>query len=101
MIKLLKYWLLNRVIKNPTLSAEVYQMMYNGRLFVRPANENIIQQPSLQFFDNNLSSVAVPSQQDKRRELMIALGELKGKTIKTKQDKESIGILEAALKNVN
>lgn len=105
MIKLLKYWLLNRVIKNPTLSAEVYQMMYNHRTFVRPVET--LQQP---FFPPKIevkpvlptiSSVAVqPSTSNRRKEMMAALSELKSKSFKTKQDKESIGILEVALKNV-
>ena len=96
MIKLLKFWLLNRVIKNPTLSAEIYQMMYQNRVFIRPATPHI-EQTSIP-----VSSVSVPSSSsNRRRELLAALTELKSKPLKTKQDKESIGMLEAALKNVN
>lgn len=96
MIKLLKFWLLNRVIKNPTLSAEIYQMMYQNRVFVRPAT------PYVEQTSTPVSSVSVPSSSsNRRRELLAALTELKSKPLKTKQDKESIGMLEAALKNVN
>lgn len=96
MIKLLKFWLLNRVIKNPTLSAEIYQMMYQNRVFVRPAT------PYVEQTSTPVSAVSVPSSSsNRRRELLAALTELKSKPLKTKQDKESIGMLEAALKNVN
>jgi hypothetical protein len=96
MIKLLKFWLLNRVIKNPTLSAEIYQMMYQNRVFVRPAT------PYVEQTSTPVSSVPVSSpSSNRRRELLAALTELKSKPLKTKQDKESIGIMEAALKNVN
>jgi len=96
MIKLLKFWLLNRVIKNPTLSAEIYQMMYQNRVFIRLAT------PVEQTSTTPVSSVSVaPSSSNRRRELLSALTELKSKPLKTKQDKESIGMLEAALKNVN
>lgn len=95
MMKLLKFWLLNRVIKNPTLSAEVYQMMYQNRLFFRP-HTTIVEQVS-----QPISVIPVKPNSSQRRELLSALTELKSKTVKTKQDKESIGMLEAALKNVN
>ena len=106
MKEIIRFWLLNRVIKNTTLTAEIYQMMYNHRTFVRPVET--LQQP---FFPPKIevkpvlptiSSVAVQtSTSNRRKEMMAALSELKSKTIKTKQDKDSIGILEAALKNVN
>lgn len=103
MIKLLKFWLLNRVIKNPTLSAEIYQMMYERRVFVRPSATTT--QPTFVDIDSPLMSTssltATSSFSNKRRELLSALTELKSKPLKTKQDKESIGMLEAALKNVN
>ena len=94
MIKLIRFWLLNRVVKSPVLSAEIYQMMYQNRIFLRPT------QPQVEV--NTISSVpVVPSSSNQRRDLMTALTELKSKSFKTKQDKDSIGILEAALKNVN
>lgn len=96
MIKLLKFWLLNRVIKNPTLSAEIYQMMYQGRVFLRPATTS--PEP---VFTSTSSVPTTPTSSNQRRELLVALTELKSKPLKTKQDKESIGMLEAALKNVH
>ena len=104
MIKLLKFWLLNRVIKNPTLSAEIYQMMYERRVFIRPSATTT--QPNFVDIDSPLMSASSltatsSSFSNKRRELLSALTELKSKPLKTKQDKESIGMLEAALKNVN
>ena len=97
MIKLLKFWLLNRVIKNPTLSAEIYQMMYQNRVFIRPAT------PYVEQTQKPISSISVPPSHssNRRSELLSALTELKSKPLKTKQDRESIGMLEAALKNVN
>jgi len=106
MKEFIRFWLLNRVIKNTTLTAEIYQMIYHYRTFLRPSETQ--QQP---FFppkiegksvSPTISSVGVqPSISNRRKEMMSALSELKAKIIKTKQDKDSIGILEAAIKNVN
>ena len=105
MIKLLKFWLLNRVIKNPTLSAEIYQMMYERRVFIRPSatttQPNFVDIDSPLMSASSLTATSSSSFSNKRRELLSALTELKSKPLKTKQDKESIGMLEAALKNVN
>lgn len=81
-------------------------MMYNHRPFVRPieTQQQLFFPPKTEVKSvlPTISSVAVqPSTSNRRKEMMSALSELKAKTIKTKQDKDSIGILEAALKNVN
>jgi len=41
-----------------------------------------------------------PSKLNKKEELMVALSYLNNKTVKTKQDKESIYSLEMVLKNI-
>lgn len=71
-------------------------MMYQNRLFVRqPKLAPEQNPPTVNSVSNSLSGSS------RRRELLAALSELKSKPLKTKQDKESIGVLEAALKNVN
>ena len=96
-IKIVKFYLLNRITKDPILSAQIYNMMYQRG------------QPPLKS-DFKVSTIEIPKSVPKisevkpqfnsrRQELMDALQELKSKNIKTKQDKESIAIIEATLKN--
>lgn len=107
MKEIIRFWLLNRVIKNTTLTAEIYQMLYNHRTFVRPVEFNTFNEVYLEPSELSLdatpftSSTTTPSISNRKRELTSALVELKSKPFKSKQDKDSIGILEAALKNVN
>ena len=107
MKEIIRFWLLNRVIKNTTLSAEIYQMLYKNKTFVRPVELTPIREVYFEPIAPVMSSVpsnyspTISTSSNRRKELSSALAELKSKPLKTKQDKESIGMLEAALKNVN
>lgn len=105
MKEIIRFWLLKRVIKNTELTAEIYQMLYKHKTYVRAVPPQPQVQPTWEIPKPVLSSVFVnppvlpklPS--DRNTELMAALRELESKSIKTKQDKDSIGIIKAALKN--
>ena len=94
MKQILRFWLLNRITKNPQLSAEIYQMIYHNRVFTR--NDYAISKINE---TSSVQSIATNSVSNRKKEMISALNELKSKSIKTKQDKESISIIEAALKN--
>ena len=81
-------------------------MLYKHKTYVRAVPPQVVVQPTWEIPKPVLSSVLVnppvppklPT--DRKTELMAALRELESKSIKTKQDKDSIGIIKAALKNV-
>ena len=96
-MKIVKFYLLNRITKDPVLSAQIYNMMYHRG---QPPSKsdfkiNTIEIPKTM---PKISEVK-PQFTSRRQELMDALQELKSKNIKSKQDKESIAIIEATLKN--
>jgi len=96
-MKLLRYFLLNRVVKDPILTAQVYHMIYHKGNPPQKTQTN----PLIESKENEspkISGIRVPSNSGKSQ-LISALMELKAKPNKTKQDKDSIGMLEAALKN--
>jgi len=99
MIKHLKFYFLNRIVKDPIVTAQIYNMMYHKG--PAPKKEvGVIEQPRFQELPKLHEVQSIPKVQAPRSSGMIAaLNELKSKSVKTKQDKESIGILEAALKN--
>ena len=91
-MKLLRYYFLNRIVKDPMLSAQVYHMIYHKGVPPKVEYKLPTYEPS------KVTEVkSVPSQ--KVSDVRSALLELKSKSIKTKQDRESISMLEAALKN--
>lgn len=106
MKEIIRFWLLKRVIKNTELTAEIYQMLYKHKTYVRAFSPQPQLQPTWEFPKPVLSSVFVNPTDlpklplDRNTELMAALRELECKSIKTKQDKDSIGIIKATLKNV-
>jgi len=89
--------MLMRLVKDPITTAQIYHMMYHNGL---PPNKF---EPKYKTFEGE--KLSIPSEpkvktSNKRQEMVNALNELKSKTNKTKQDKESISILEASMKNV-
>lgn len=96
-MKIIKFFLLNRVIKDPILSAQVYHMIYhNGQPPQKTSNSSSVEEKEYNL--PKISGIRVPSITGKSQ-MIEALMELKAKPNKTKQDKDSIGMLEAALKN--
>ena len=98
MMKHIKFYLLHRLVKDPIITAQVYNMIYNGGA---PPQKNV-SIPT--FFGNPTEIKPVPTQakfvpKSEINQLTEQLNYLKSKPLKTKQDKESIGIIEAVLKN--
>jgi len=98
MLKHYKYYLLHKLIKDPIVAAQVYHMIYRGGQ--PPKKEFKIEMPS--FSESVVKSIPVsksPAVKSETDELMDKLTYLKSKQVKTKQDRDSIGIIEAVLKN--
>lgn len=89
-MKLLKYLIIYRTTKDPMMAAKIYQMIYHPE---KTTNTQVFEyvKPSV---------VETPRVSDKKQEIISSLNYLKSKSVKTKQDKESIYSLEMVLKNM-
>jgi hypothetical protein len=91
-MKLLKYLIIRVTCKNADTALKVYTTLYSN---VTP----IVSQPQVV-----KQSINVPNSplkpMDKKQEMIESLEFLKAKSVKSKQDKESISMLEAVLKNM-
>jgi hypothetical protein len=96
MIKILRFYFLKRMVKDPTTTAQVYHMMYCGGQ--PPKKTETVPQVSPSYPEVQSISVK-PKTKTRRQEIIDNLNYLKSKPTKTKQDKDSIGVLEAVLKN--
>ena len=96
MIKILRFYFLKRMVKDPVTTAQVYHMMYcNGQ-----PPKKVETAPQVAPSYTEVQSVSVnPKTKTRRQEIMDNLNYLRSKPTKTKQDKDSIGVLEAVLKN--
>lgn len=85
-MKLLKYLIIRITCKGSDASIRVYNTLY-------PEIKPIVNQ-----------SINVPNSplklMDKKQEMIESLEYLKSKSVKSKQDKESISMLESVLKNI-
>lgn len=93
MKQFLRFYFLNRIVKNPLITIKIYETMYHKVSF--SASEfikNEIQSPT------NVQSISITNTSNSS-ELLKTYNYLKGKINKSKQEKESLGILEAVLKN--
>lgn len=103
MLKYLRYYYLNKIVKDPYLAAKIYEMIYHKVKFdvIPPIVNNTINMAPV-LYEQNTSKVA-PNKIDpknlQKSELEKTLLYLKAKTLKTKEEKDSIGIIEAVLKN--
>ena len=103
MIKHLKFYMLNRIVKDPILTAQIYNMIYHKG--TPPKKEVTISPVPVTTPISFSPEVQIPTPEKKFvpksevDELKSQLQYLRNKTFKTKQDKESMGILEAVLKN--
>ena len=92
-MKLLKYLIIRITCKGSDAAIRVYNTLYPN---VEPTvpQPQIVKQP-----------VIVPNSplkpKDKKQEMVESLEYLKAKSVKSKQDKESISMLEAVLKNMS
>jgi len=96
MIKILRFYFLKRMVKDPTTTAQVYHMMYCGGQ--PPKKIETVPQVSPSYPEVQSMSVK-PKTKTKRQEIIDSLNFLKSKPNKTKQEKDNIGVLEAVLKN--
>ena len=91
-MKLLKYLIIRVTCKNADTALKVYTTLY-------PEVTPIVSQPQVV-----KQSINVPNSplkpMDKKQEMVESLEYLKAKSVKSKQDKESISMLEAVLKNM-
>ena len=80
------------MVKDPVLSAQVYDLLYNGRKL-----------PDLQFVNPKMDSIEIkpkPTEVNgERMDIVESINILKSKSFKTKEDKEKISMLEVILKN--
>lgn len=90
MKKLLAYYFIYRTTKDAMTAAKIYQMIYHPE-----------KTTNLQVFEYVKPSVVeTPKVSDKKQEIINSLEYLKNKSVKTKQDKDSIYSLEMILKNL-
>lgn len=93
MKKLLCYLVIRLTTRHAETAVKIYEKIYH--------NENdrpIINTYTQSSETNNLTSVSKTT--SKKQELLDSLNYLKSKSVKTKQDKESIYSLEMVLKNM-
>jgi hypothetical protein len=91
-MKLLKYLIIRLTCKGSDAAIRVYNTLYPNVEPTTPQPQ-VVKQP-----------IVVPNSplkpMDKKQEMIESLEYLKAKSVKSKQDKESISMLEAVLKNI-
>ena len=85
------FYFLNRITKNPMVAATIYKILYEG------ADVPVVDSKVL--VGTTTESIA-PVYSTKKEEVEVSLKYLKGKTEKTRKDKEAIQMLEAVLNNL-
>jgi len=107
MMKLIRYFLIQRKAKNPLLAARIYQMIYHpeyAQVWDKPKSENRFPNITLEGETRNPVRNTQPRDGNRvlteRDEIQQALLELQRKPKKTPADKASIGMLEAVLINL-
>ena len=91
-MKLLKYLIIRITCKGSDAAIKVYNTLY-------PEVKPIVYQPQVVKQPINVPNSPLKPM-DKKQEMIESLEYLKGKSVKSKQDKESISMLEAVLKNM-
>jgi hypothetical protein len=91
-MKLLKYLIIRVTCKSADTALKVYTTLY-------PEVKSIIPQPQVVKQSINIPNSPLKPM-DKKQEMIESLEFLKGKSVKTKQDKESISMLESVLQNM-
>jgi len=89
-MKLLHYLTLKLILKDPIITAKVYELLFE--------DEFVSQEPQ-QVKVNKPTVVKQTPVKKPENDLQKTLRELKSKPVKSKKDKESISILEAVIKN--
>jgi hypothetical protein len=91
-MKLLKYLIIRLTTKGSDNAIKVYNTLY-------PEVKPIVYQPQVVKQPINVPNSPLKPM-DKKQEMIESLEYLKAKPTKSKQDKESISMLEAVLKNI-
>jgi hypothetical protein len=91
-MKLLKYLIIRLTTKSSDNAIKVYNTLY-------PEVKPIVYQPQVVKEPINVPNSPLKPM-DKKQEMIESLEYLKAKSVKSKQDKESISMLEAVLKNM-
>lgn len=89
MKKLLIFYFLNKMTKNPMVSAIIYKVLYEGA--------------DVPVMNGDVTTTVEPIQAvypTKKQEVEASLKYLKDKPEKTRKDREAIQMLEAVLKNL-
>ena len=89
-MKLLQYLTLKLLLKDPIITAKVYKILFE--------DESSYQEPKQVKSNRTIVKKQTPEKKPEN-DLQRTLRELKSKPNKSKKDKESIGILEAVIKN--
>jgi len=106
MMRLLRYFLIERRVKNPLVAARIYQMIYHPE--IASYNSTKSSSPEVRGFEDSSPSqpkkVHPPKVTDKdywmpEDEVKDGLEYLKSKELKTTKDRQNIQVLEAVLKN--
>jgi hypothetical protein len=92
-MKLIKYLIIRITCKGSDAAIRVYNTLY-------PEVKQIVHQPQIVKEPINVPNSPLKPM-DKKQEMIESLAFLKGKSVKSKQDKESISMLEAVLKNMS
>lgn len=98
MFKYWKFYLLKRLVSDPIVASQIYHMLYNGGQ--PPRIDYKVDLSNFSLPNLSSSSAIKVETSSKKKEMVEALSFLKSKSNKTKQDRESMGMLEAALKNL-
>lgn len=98
MFKYWKFYLLKRLVSDPIVASQIYHMLYNGGQ--PPRIDYKVDLSNFSLPNLSSSSAIKVETSSKKKEMIEALSFLKSKSNKTKQDRESMGMLEAALKNL-
>jgi hypothetical protein len=81
------------VVRNTDEAIKIYNALFS-------AQNNNVKNDVVGITGTTKPIVQIKKPTTKKDELLESLGYLKSKKIKTKQDKDSIGVLEAVLKNM-
>jgi len=103
MMKLIRYFLIHRVTKNPMIAARIYQMIYHPEIAHR--NETRREKPvyvpeQVQPETKGVAPQRTNTVLTERSEIQDALQKLRNKPHKTVADRTSIDMLQAVLANM-
>jgi len=90
MKKLIAFYFLNRITKNPMMAANIYKILYDDVKISSTETSSVVGGNEISYSRNI----------DKKQEVEESLKYLRGKDTKTRKDKEAIQMLEAVLNNL-